>query len=170
MSSKTWTWIASLAALAWLGSGAAAAPPERTGAPQHGQQLQRLLGLSEEQTTAFEALQREQHEALKPLMEEQHRLGQAFHAALEAKDPDPADVGRKAIAMQAGMERVKAAHEAFRDRLVALLDAGQKEKLKLLEESGALPGHGPHGFGHGPGGPFEMMGHVPPPPPPDAAQ
>jgi Spy/CpxP family protein refolding chaperone len=178
MSSKTWTWIASLAALAWLGGVAAAAPPERTGGPPHepgqhgpGPQLERLLGLSAEQKTAFEALQREQHEALRPLLEAQHELGQAFHAALEAKDPDPADVGRKAIAMYAGMQRLKAAHEGLHERLAALLDAGQKEKLKLLEESGALRGGpGMHGFGHGPDGPFGMMGHLPPPPPPDDAQ
>ena len=170
MSSKTCTWIASLAALAWLGGAALAAPQERMGPPPHGlaPHLAKALGLSDEQQAAVEALQREQLEALRPVMEQQRQLHEAFQAALEAPNPDPADVGRKALAMHAGMKKAKAAHDAFRERLAWLLDASQKEKLKVLEDSGLLPGPERHGFGPGPGGPMGMLRH--PQPPPGAAQ
>lgn len=169
MSSKTWTWMTSVAALAWLGGAALAAPEERVGPPPHGMMaphLARALGLSGEQQAAVEALQREQREAVRPAMEQQRQLHEAFQAALEAPDPDPADVGRKALAMHAGMKKMRAAHDAFRERLAGLLDASQKEKLKVLEESGLLPGPERHPFG--PGGPMGLMRH--PQPPPDAPQ
>ena len=178
MSSRTWTWITSLAAVAWLGGAALAAavwlggaaqaaPPERMGPPPHGRMAPHLaeaLGLSDEQQAAVEALQREQMESLRPVMEQQRQLHEAFQAALEAPGPDPAEVGRKALAMHAGMKKMKAAHDAFRERLAGLLDASQKEKLKVLEESGLLPGPGRHPFGTG--GPMGLMRH--PQPPPDA--
>ncbi len=170
MNRRSFAWIAGLAAAAWLG-GVALAAQERPGPPPHGMgpQLAKALGLSEEQQAAVEALHREQGEAMKPLMEQQRQLHEAFQAALEAESPDPAEVGRKALAMHAGMKKVEAAHAALHEKLVALLDAGQKEKLKALEESGLMPGPGRHGFGPGPGGPMGRMGHHPPPPP-DAPQ
>lgn len=164
MSHRSFTWIAGLAAVAWLGSVAVAAPPERSG-PAHGMgpRLAKALGLSEEQQAAVEALQREQMESLRPAMEQQRKLHEAFQAALEAPGPEPAEVGRKALAMHAGMKQLQAAHAAFRERLASLLDAGQKQKLELLEDSGLLPGPGRHG--PGPGGPMGTKGpHHPPPP------
>src|SRR5262245_41371051 len=108
-----------------------------------GPPLDRILNMTPEQKTAWDALRKEQREAMRPLWDEQRRLDDQLRDALEAPNPDPAAVGQRAIALHAARKRMKAEADRFHQRLVDLLDAQQKEKLAMFEqmrERGPAPG------------------------------
>jgi Spy/CpxP family protein refolding chaperone len=151
---------AGMAAFGQEGGGPAGRPgggrgPGGPGGPgRDGPPLDRILNLTPDQKTAWDALRKEQREAMRPLWEEQRRLEDQLRDALEAPSPDPAAVGQRAIAAHAGRKKMKAEGDRFHQRLVDILDAQQREKLAMFEQMRQRGG--------GPGG---MGGPEPPPPP-----
>jgi Spy/CpxP family protein refolding chaperone len=131
-------------------------PAGQPGAPPHGEfergpggpgmRLLEELGLSDEQKGQVQALHARQRETLRPLLESAHQAREAFHTALEADNADATTVGQAALAMKAADARLRAAHDAAREEMKALLTPDQRERLEKLEAS--RPEHGgPRGFG-----------------------
>jgi Spy/CpxP family protein refolding chaperone len=70
---------------------------------------------------------------MKPIMEEGRALRKKQREAIEAASPDPRTVGEATLALEAHHQKARAQREAFRQKLEALLDPVQKEKLKAFE-------------------------------------
>jgi periplasmic protein CpxP/Spy len=135
---------AAVAALPWIAVASAqepaGAPPHREfgrgpGGPGMGPHFAEALGLSEEQKTQMEALRSTQRETMKPLFESARAAHEAFRTALDAEGADAATVGRAALAMKAAETKLRAAHEAAREEMKALLTPEQRDKLDKLEQS-----------------------------------
>ena len=110
MSRRTLTAVA--AVLAAAGSFSLARAGERPDGPHGGPgfgpgfgpdpaRLAERLGLSEDQQAQLKALREKDREASRPLFEAARQAHEAFREALEAANPDPAAVGRAALAMHA---------------------------------------------------------------------
>ena len=110
-----------------------------------GAALAEYLGLTEQQKTAWRALQEERREAMKPVVEEGSALRQRLREALQAPTPDPTAVGEAALALEAHRQKTRAQHEAFQTKLEGLLDPAQKEKLKAFEAARRTLGAGRDG-------------------------
>jgi Spy/CpxP family protein refolding chaperone len=128
-------------ALALLGvAGALPASPAADERPRRshraegpGAALVEYLGLTETQTAAWRELREKEREELRPILEEGRALRKRQREALEASQPDPRAVGEATLALEANRRALRERREAFRGRLVALLDAGQREKLEAYE-------------------------------------
>ena len=115
--------------------------------------MARHLGLSDEQKGLVKAIHERQMEAAKPLMKAAGETAEAFHAALEGDNSDPAAVGRAAIAMRNARRAVEGAHKAAFEEVKAILTPEQRAKVEEMEKRRSEHGDGP-GFGPGgPGGP-----------------
>lgn len=155
MNSLILTLAAALAAAPAL-----AQPPGPPGGRRGPDHLAEELGLSEDQRASWAALHEAHREETKGLFEEGRKLHETLRAALAAPTPDPATVGRAAIAADRHRQRMEAARQALEAKLVALLDEEQKERFDEMRKERGPGGPGPRGP-HGPGG------FGPPPPPPD---
>jgi len=91
---------------------------------------------------------------MEPLMQEGRELHQRLRAAMDAENPDPAAVGAATLALKQHREKVKAAHEAFGERLKGVLSDEQKAKFEAFKTAhragpgrrGGFKGHrGPKG-------------------------
>jgi Spy/CpxP family protein refolding chaperone len=143
------------AGLAW-----AAVEPQRPGRPGRGaarfQRMAEYLGLTEEQQATWKSLHEQQKTEMEPLMQQGRELHQRLRAAMDAQTPDPAAVGAATLALKQHREKVKAAHEAFEQRLKGVLNDDQKTRLDAFKAShrggpggrGGFKGHrGPRGGG-----------------------
>ena len=112
------------------------------------------LNLTEGQKAAAKQLHEELRAKAEPLMEQAHEQWEAVHALLDSDNPNPTEVGTRAIAAHQTRAQLKALHEEFKTRFTALLTAEQKEKLEAFHERHEGRGEMRHrfpGFGHGPG-------------------
>lgn len=112
------------------------------------------LNLTEDQKAAVSQLHEELRAKAEPLMEQAHEQWEAVHTLLDSANPDPTEVGTRAIAAHQTRSQLKALHDDFKTRFTALLTAEQKEKLERFHERHEGRGemrHRFHGFGHGPG-------------------
>jgi Spy/CpxP family protein refolding chaperone len=114
-----------------------------------GAALAEYLGLTEQQKTAWRALHEERREAMKPFAEEGRALRKKLREAVEAPSPDPTAVGEATLALEAHHKRMQGEREAFRQKLEAVLDPAQKEKLKAFEAARRTMGAGRDGRGRG---------------------
>jgi Spy/CpxP family protein refolding chaperone len=155
MSRRTVTALAAVLAAAGLLSLAHAGerPDGPHGGPGFGPDPARLaerLGLSEDQQAQLKALREKDREASRPVFEAARQAHEAFREALEAANPDPAVVGRAALAMHAAEKKARASREAAFEAMKAILTPEQLEKLEQgREEFGHRRGPG----GRRPGGP-----------------
>jgi periplasmic protein CpxP/Spy len=108
------------------------------------------LGLSDEQREQWKALHEKARETGKPLMEAAHQAREAFEAALDAENAEPANVGRAALAMRAAGRKVEEHRKATFDAAKAILTP---EQLAKLEEGGKRRLGPGEGAGFGPGRP-----------------
>lgn len=112
------------------------------------------LDLTADQKAAVKQLHEELRAKAEPLMEQAHEQWEAVHDLLESANPDPTEVGTRAIAAHQTRGQLKALHDDFKTRFSALLTAEQKAKLEELHEDREGRGEMRHrfrGFGHGPG-------------------
>ncbi|HEX9202874.1 MAG TPA: periplasmic heavy metal sensor [Vicinamibacteria bacterium] len=141
------------AGLAW-----AAVEPQRPDRPGRGearfQRMAEYLGLTEEQQATWKSLHEQQKTEMEPLMQEGRELHQRLRTAMDAQNPDPAAVGAATLALKQHREKVKAAHEAFGERLKGVLSDEQKAKFEAFKTAhragpgrrGGFKGHrGPKG-------------------------
>jgi Spy/CpxP family protein refolding chaperone len=125
------------------------------------------LGLTAEQQATWKSLHEQQKTEMEPLMQEGRELHQRLRTATDAENPDAAAVGAATLALKQHREKVKAAHEAFEQRLKGVLNDDEKAKLDAFKAShrggpgrrGGFKGHrGPKG-----GGPVEAPSTPAPP-------
>lgn len=105
------------------------------------------LDLTDAQKATLKPLHENLRTQAKPLMEQLHQQMEDVHALLDTADPDPAEVGNRAIAAHATRQQLKALHDTFKARVTALLTDEQKEKLAEIEERHGEFGSRHHGFG-----------------------
>lgn len=177
-----WRSVVTITAVTLLGAAAAALPaqgtarramrgPDAARGPHErgGDRMAGFLGLTEEQKAAWAQLHEEFRESMRATHEEQRPNMDKLRQALDAAQPDPATVGRLVIAMHQHRRQMEQRHEAFQQRLRALLTPEQQLKFdaaQALRPRSHGPGHGP--FGPGMFGPPEDGGDgEAPPPPPD---
>jgi Spy/CpxP family protein refolding chaperone len=97
--------------------------------------LARFLGLDPAQTAKLKELLTQLNATLKPLREEQKALYQELHAALDADNPDPTEVGEIVIALYDGREEIRAAFATFDTAFSAILTPAQLAKWNALKEA-----------------------------------
>ena len=106
--------------------------------------LAEYLGLTAEQRVRFEAARAEHWKEIEPLRAEGRDLHGRLRSALEARDPDPATVGKAMLAVKQHGERMKASAEAFRARMKSELTPEQQQKFDAFEAARGV-GRAPHG-------------------------
>ncbi len=149
-----------MVAAAVLAAGVAWAAAEPQGRPGRGearfQRMAEYLGLTEEQQATWKSLHEQQKAEMEPLMQEGRELHQRLRTAMDAQSLDPAAVGAATLALKQHREKVKAAHEAFGERLKGVLNDEQKAKFDAFKTAhrggpgrrGGFKGHrGPRGGG-----------------------
>lgn len=112
--------------------------------------LTKALNLTTEQQAAAKQIHEELMPRAESLMEQQHQQREELHALLDTANPNPTEVGTKAIAAHATRKQLKALHEDGMARFSALLTEEQRTKLEEMHERHGERGHRFHGFGHGP--------------------
>jgi Spy/CpxP family protein refolding chaperone len=125
--------------------------------PPPGERLAQLLELTDAQRATWEAAQQEMQKTGRSVHDEVDGLQQQMQQAMSAANPDPAAVGKLAIAIHRAHDKMKSAHDQAEEQLAATLTPEQRVKFDAWKASrppGPPPGMGP-GFG------------PPPPPPPD---
>ena len=99
------------------------------------QRMAEYLGLTEEQQATWKSLHKQEKTEMQPLMQEGRELHQRLTAAMDAENADPSAVGTAALALKQHREKIKAAHEAFQQRLRGVLNEDQKAKLDAFKAS-----------------------------------
>jgi Spy/CpxP family protein refolding chaperone len=94
------------------------------------------LGLSDQQVQELTALRRDEQNALAPLRGQIGEKSKALAEARKAANPDPAVVGQLVLDLQRLRDEIRRANEDYHTKAVAVLDAGQREKLASLEKAG----------------------------------
>ena len=93
------------------------------------------LGLSDQQVQQLVQLRKDEQQALQPVREHMREKRQAFQAARQAANPDPAVIGQLVIDMQGLQKQVQTANLDYHNRALALLDSPQQTKLKELDQA-----------------------------------
>lgn len=130
--------IAALAILA-----VAAAAFAQPAAPPRARILAKVLDLTPDQIAAWKQIESDAAATIKPLATSARETRQQLQAALQAPSPDPAAVGRLAIALHATREQIKNVRADVHAKLVATLTPEQKTKFDALEEAAKLRRRGP---------------------------
>jgi Spy/CpxP family protein refolding chaperone len=120
--------------------------PGGPGSPQQGMQagharggeilppalLAEFLGLTEAQIASIQTLRESQRATIQPLVEQQRANREQIRAAVEAGDA--AKAGALLVANHQIAQQIKAARDAFRTSVEALLTAEQKAKFAIYQE------------------------------------
>lgn len=111
--------------------------------------LAESLGLSTDQKVQFDAIHQQLEASMKPLIDQHRAAEQQLQTLVEAPSPDATAVGTQFLAMHAIDKQIRAAHEATKQKIDAILTPDQKAKFDAMH---AKMEH------MGPGGPM-MMHH-----------
>ncbi|HVR95627.1 MAG TPA: periplasmic heavy metal sensor [Thermoanaerobaculia bacterium] len=109
----------------------------------HHQQFAEELNLTEEQQASVRQIHEDLRTRTEPVMEQLHQQMEDLEALLDTANPNPTEVGSKAIAAHATRTQLKALHDDFKTRFQALLTDEQKAKLAEIEAEHGDEG-GPH--------------------------
>ena len=123
-----------VAGLAWA-QDEPAGPGRRGYGEARFQRMAEYLGLTEEQQATWKSLHEQEKTEMQPLMQEGRELHQRLRAAVDAENADPAVVGAATLALKQHREKMKAAHEAFEQRLKGVLNDDQKTKFDAFKAS-----------------------------------
>lgn len=115
--------------------------------------LAERLNLNEEQKASVKTFTEQLHSEIAPLGEQTRTLHEEIQKELASGNPNATAIGERVIAAHAIREKMKAAHDAFKERLVSILDEEQKKKAEEMHERmhirHEMGGPGMHfGFGH----------------------
>lgn len=144
----------------------AGSPPD--GAPPL-DALQTYLGLTTDQLTAFQSIRETTRTAVEPILEQIRTKVMALRDAV--KNNDTTTAGQLQVEIQGLRDQIAQIQDNAHAQTLAVLSAGQKDKLTVLEDAaqlqnevrqaiaaglieppeGAGPGFGRGGFGPGPG-------------------
>jgi Spy/CpxP family protein refolding chaperone len=101
--------------------------------PSRAARLARYLELTPDQIAAWKQIHTDTAAIVQPLEATAHSTRTQLEAALKAATPDPAAVGKLAIALHATREQIRTARADARTKLVAVLTPEQKTKFEALE-------------------------------------
>lgn len=122
--------------------------PGGTGMADH---LAERLGLDEGQKASLKTFLEQLHDEIAPLGEQTRTLHEEIKKELEAESPDATAIGERVIAAHAVHEKMKVAHDAFKEKLGTILDEEQKKELQEMHDRMHIRHFGPgmhFGFGH----------------------
>jgi periplasmic protein CpxP/Spy len=123
-------------------------PGGGTGMADH---LAERLDLNEGQKASLKTFLEQLHNEIAPLGEQTRTLHEEIKKELESGSPDATAIGERVIAAHAVHEKMKAAHDAFKEKLGAILDEEQKKELQEMHDRMHTRHFGPgmhFGFGH----------------------
>lgn len=144
------TFVATLCAALLAAGAAVAQPPHAHGkAGMHDMaameaHLATALNLTADQQTQVKALHEQLKAQMTPLMAQSKQQHEELKSLMNGTNPDANEVGQKTLAANQTQGQIKALHESFKTKLVALLTPDQKAKFAQMEQS-----HQGH-WGHGP--------------------
>ncbi|HYO12179.1 MAG TPA: Spy/CpxP family protein refolding chaperone [Thermoanaerobaculia bacterium] len=92
------------------------------------------LALNEEQRASLKTFVEQLHAEIEPLREQVRTLHEENRKELESGSPNATAIGEREIAAHAIRQKMRAAHDAFKERLGTILDEEQKEKLGEMHE------------------------------------
>lgn len=134
-------WTSLLALLLLAVPAMAAAQQQAAGLPDANQLLRnprlliRYLKLDPTQAATLRTLLGQLQTTLKPIREGQKALYTELHAALDAENPDPTEVGQIVIDLYEGRETIRAAFATFDTAFSAILTPAQLAKWEALKEA-----------------------------------
>ena len=105
------------------------------------------LELSDQQRESARQLFQSYAEKVRPMREGQRGVREQLRTALDAPNPDPAQVGRLMIQIHDAREQVRAARKEMDRSFAALLTPEQRTKYDALKD--ARDSFGPRRFGRG---------------------
>jgi Spy/CpxP family protein refolding chaperone len=114
--------------------------PGGPGRGPHGGRFAEELGLTDDQKAQMESLRKKNQETLKPLADAAREAHEAFRAAMDGDNPDPAAVGQAALAMRSAEKALRAAHEASFEQMKSILTQEQRDKLDAKRKEHQLRG------------------------------
>jgi len=97
------------------------------------------LGLTADQKAEMHQLHEELMAQAKPLLEQHRAQMEEIESLLDADNPDAREIGTRMIAAHATEQKIRAFHDAGKDRFTAILTEEQRAKLKEFEESHPHP-------------------------------
>jgi Spy/CpxP family protein refolding chaperone len=106
------------------------------------------LGLSADQKTQFDAIHQQLEASVKPLLDQHRAVEQQLNALVESPNPDATAVGTQFLAMRTIDKQIKAAHEATKQKIEAILTPDQAAKFDAMHTKmgpGAMVMHHPEG-------------------------
>lgn len=115
--------------------------------------LAERLNLNEEQKASLKTFVEQLHNEIAPFREQNRTLHEEIQKELESARPNATTIGERVIAAHSNRERMRASHEAFKERLGSILNEEQRKDLEEMHERmhmrHEMGGHGMHfGFGH----------------------
>jgi Spy/CpxP family protein refolding chaperone len=127
-------------------------PPGGPGGPGGDQValLTSLLELTDAQQSAWKQARTDSEATVTALAEQVRALQGEIRSALDASDPDAATIGARLIAVRGLEVKIKAAMNASKDALKALLTAEQLAKLAVFDTIQELMHKAPPSGGPGP--------------------
>ncbi len=112
-------------------------PGAGPGGPPPDVVLREILGLTDDQLSAVQALQETRRQTAQPLVQQMGDAQKALGDALKAASPDPAAVGSALLVVESLRKQLGAVDEAFRTGFAALLTADQKARVDSIRSVAA---------------------------------
>ncbi len=125
-------------AITLLAAGTAIAQMPAQHPPRPAAILANYLQLTPDQVAAWKQVNTDTAAAVKPLAENARSIGKQLQTALQASSPDPAAVGKLAIAVHALRAQIKALRDSAKSERAAVLTADQKTKLDAFQAAMAF--------------------------------
>jgi Spy/CpxP family protein refolding chaperone len=106
--------------------------------------MTKALNLTADQQAAAKKLHAELMAKAQPLMVQHKQQKAELKTLMNGVNPDSGEIGQKTLAANATEQQLKALHDEFKTKFMALLTPDQQTKLQQMEQ--AHRGHGgPHG-------------------------
>jgi Spy/CpxP family protein refolding chaperone len=137
-------WILIVAVVTLLCAAIASAQPAPGTQPQRAGRaaaLAEYLQLTPEQITAAKQLHSDTAAAMKPLVQNAQGLRKQLDAAMSATSPDPAAIGKLALALRTARADVRSARQASEAKFVAMLTPDQKVKFDAFQAAAGFRRH-----------------------------
>jgi Spy/CpxP family protein refolding chaperone len=96
--------------------------------------LATALNLTDAQKAQAKQIHEQVNTKMTPLLAQSRQQHQELEALLNGVNPDPTEIGRKAIAAHATRAQIKAIHEDAMTRFSAILTPAQKTKLDQMHQ------------------------------------
>jgi Spy/CpxP family protein refolding chaperone len=96
--------------------------------------LAERLDLNEEQRSSLKTFVEQLHNEVAPLREQTRTLHEEIQKELDSSSPNATAIGERVIAAHQIRERMKASHEAFKEKLGTILDEEQRKQLEEMHE------------------------------------